>query len=139
MFESSSHPHYTPDRANAALTLLDEIIGVLGLCGLDRGDPGVTTFRRGQVPKTRMPDDYRPPLKCSCITSDTSLPDLSSMSFTYNPPWDPNWSDEEIRDEECRRVCWGALTLYANHSAQCMAFNENPLCLKLSEPSNVST
>lgn len=89
-----------------------------------------------------MPNGYRAPRRCSCVYSPASPNlhglDTTSMSFTYNPPWDPNWSDTEIHQEECRRLCWGALTLYANHSAQCMAFHEDPLNLKLSEPSNVS-
>ncbi|OBZ70695.1 hypothetical protein A0H81_09311 [Grifola frondosa] len=41
-----------------------------------------------------------------------------------------------MRKEECRRLCWSALTLVASHTAQCSAFHEEPLDLALSNPSN---
>lgn len=121
--------------------MLDTIIDALKLCQLDRNDPTVSIYRQGQVPKTTMPNGYTRPKKCTCVYSpagpNTDVPDTAAMSYTFNPLWDPNWSDAEVHQEECRRVCWGALTLYSNHSAQCMAFDEDPLNLKLSEPNNV--
>lgn len=61
-------------------------------------------------------------------TGSTCLPTL---------PWDPAWTAREIRDEEIRRLCWGALVLVAEFSAQCAAFNKDMPNFYLMNPANV--
>ena len=69
----------------------------------------------------------------------TAPPAHYSFSFSFNPPWDPNWTIDECRKEEARRVCWSALNLIANCTAQCVAFHQEPIDLALMEPSNVGS
>ncbi|GBE80437.1 hypothetical protein SCP_0301520 [Sparassis crispa] len=140
LFESSCHPQYTPERAANALQFLDRIIQVLSLCSVDIHNPDTSMFGSVSVPVVYMPGNYRPPKKCSCTPMSHS-PGSDPIHdrcpcFSYNPPWDPNWSEAELRREECRRLCWSALTLVTNYTFQCAAVHQEPQSFALSEPSN---
>ncbi|KAI0633498.1 hypothetical protein C8Q77DRAFT_1157703 [Trametes polyzona] len=141
LFESSCHPLYSPDRASEALVLLDSIITVLLLTTIDQEDPLASRFPPHSAPIVRMPAGYRRPARCACIDDPSSPPSSTSNehlahSYSYNPPWDPRWSETEIRKEECRRLCWSALTLVSAYTAQCSAFYIEPVELKLADPAN---
>ncbi|KAI0368375.1 hypothetical protein BV20DRAFT_1084510 [Pilatotrama ljubarskyi] len=141
LFESSSHPLYSPERATNALQLLDRIIHVLSLTSMDRDDPSASSFRPRSAPLVAMPDGYRRPDRCTCIgyPSSPNSPisqDLLSHSYSSNPPWDDRWSETEIRKEECRRLCWCALTLVSAYTAHCSAFHIDAVELTLADPSN---
>ncbi|EMD33836.1 hypothetical protein CERSUDRAFT_117900 [Gelatoporia subvermispora B] len=139
LFESSCHPQYSPQRAAQALRYLDQIIQVLSLTFLDMNDPDASIFTPRAVPTVYLPAQHHSPAQCTCLAppgSPTVNPDAMAFSFSFNPPWDPSWTDSEARREECRRLCWAALTLVASHTAQCTAFNEEPLNLALADPSN---
>ncbi|KAI0929798.1 hypothetical protein AcV5_006666 [Taiwanofungus camphoratus] len=139
LFESCCHPQYNAERASCSLQFLDRIIQVLSLCSVDIHDPDATVFTTRAVPVVYLPNNYRPPKKCSCNTllhrpSIVPFDDHAWACFT--PPWDPNWSDTEVRKEECRRLCWSALALIASYTFQCSVFHQEPLAFALSEPSN---
>ncbi|CDO75688.1 hypothetical protein BN946_scf184585.g1 [Trametes cinnabarina] len=143
LFESSAHPLYSPERANNALQLLDRIIHVLSLTSIDHDNPNVSSFQPRLAPVVDMPNGYQRPLRCSCIgyPSSPSSPlvqDHLAQSYSFNPPWDLQWPETEIRKEECRRLCWCALTLVSNHTAYCSAFHTEPMELTLADPSNFS-
>lgn len=107
---------------------------------MDRDDPFVSSFLLRDVPIVYMPDGYRLPGRCSCFYAPaaTSFPfDPLSVTTSYDTPWDDNASDNDIRKEECRRMCWSALTLVSSYTAQCSAFHMEPIELSLAEPSNV--
>ncbi|KAI8992919.1 hypothetical protein BD414DRAFT_437399 [Trametes punicea] len=141
LFESSAHPHYSPARASNALQLLDRIIHVLALTSIDRDDPYASSFKSCSPPVVDMPDGYRRPSRCTCIgySSRPGSPltqDHLSRSYSFNPPWDLQWSETETRKEECRRLCWCALTLVSVYTAHCTAFHIEPVELTLADPSN---
>ncbi|OCH89059.1 hypothetical protein OBBRIDRAFT_733272 [Obba rivulosa] len=139
LFESSCHPEFSPHRAAAALQLLDRIIQVLSLTFLDVNDPDSSIFTPRAVPVVYLPPSHHSPSQCTCLAppgSPNVNPDAMAFSFSFNPPWDPSWTDSEARREECRRLCWAALTLVASYTAQCTAFHEEPLELALSDSSN---
>lgn len=131
VFESSAHPEHSTQRANEALTLMDRIIVNLSLQLQDRADPDVIRCDPHSVPSVNI--GQVPPKRCCCF----HVPLPQDFSFAYNPPWDPDWDANEMRKEECRRICWSALTLIATHTAQCAAFHQDPLPLKLSDASQV--
>ncbi|KAH9858993.1 hypothetical protein C2E23DRAFT_717806 [Lenzites betulinus] len=140
LFESSSHPLYSSDRAASALKLLDRIIHVLSLTAMDRDDPSASSFRPRTAPMVDLGNGYRRPKHCSCIgyTSGPSslLGHDHSQSYSCELPWDDRWSETEIRMEECRRLCWCALTLVSAYTAQCSAFQIEPVELTLADPAN---
>ncbi|KAH8107663.1 hypothetical protein BXZ70DRAFT_1013538 [Cristinia sonorae] len=130
VFESSAHPEHSTQRTNDALTLMDRIIVNLSLQLGDITDPDATNFEENAVPSVII-DHYTTPKRCCCF----NVPLPQEFSFAYNPPWDPHWNADEMRKEECRRICWSALTLIATHTAQCAAFHQEPLALQLADPS----
>ncbi len=143
MFESSAHPLYSPDRESSALQLLDQIIHVLSLYSLDRHDPFASRFYPRSAAIADLPDGYRRPARCSCLAytvtpGSPTVSDHLAYFSSYEAPWDPNWDESEIRKEECRRLCWCALTLASAYTAHCSAFHMEPAALTLAEPSNVS-
>ena len=108
---------------------------------MDRDDPFASRFLPRDVPIVYMPDGYQLPERCSCLLytpTQAPLPmDPLSVTTSYDAPWDNNASDTDIRKEECRRLCWAALTLVSSYTAQCSAFHMEPVELSLAEPSNV--
>ncbi|KAJ3876443.1 hypothetical protein F5051DRAFT_411571 [Lentinula edodes] len=136
LFETSVHPQYNPDRISESLLLLDDIIRHLGLTSIDTSDPDVCVYPRGNVPVviTSGPDERN--RKCTCIPVDATHPPDPVTSWSYPPPWDSSWTPLQIRDEECRRVCWCAVGLIASYNAQCVAFDRKCPNLFLSDCSN---
>ncbi|KAJ3725618.1 hypothetical protein DFJ43DRAFT_1002341 [Lentinula guzmanii] len=136
LFETSVHPQYNPDRISESLVFLDEIIHHLGLTSIDASDPDVCVYPPGAVPViiTSGPDDRD--RKCTCIPVDATHPPDLVTSWSYPPPWDSSWTPLQIRDEECRRVCWSAVSLIASYNAQCVAFDRKCPNLFLSDCSN---
>lgn len=143
LFESSAHPQYSPNRAAAALSYLDNIIRRLQLTTIDAADPDVSAFKPHQVPvvvahagsPNSSPKENQ---KCACLPQAPPLaPDNFSNSWSYSPPWDPSWTPEQNHREECRRLCWSALTLVAGHSSQSAAFDKEPAQFYLTDPGNV--
>lgn len=143
LFESSAHPQYSPSRAASSISYLDNIIRRLQLTIIDSSDPDVSAFKPHQVPSVKprpgaSPKD--PSQKCSCIPlpPNSNLPaDHYSSTWSYAPPWDPSWSSNEIYKEECRRLCWSALTIVAGHSSQSAALEKEPAQFFLTDPGNV--
>ncbi|KAI0829772.1 hypothetical protein BC628DRAFT_1477485 [Trametes gibbosa] len=140
LFESSSHPLYSSKRASEALQLLDRIVHVLSLTTLDRNDPLASSFAPQSAPLVTMEEGYRRPNRCSCIGYVCGpAPPLGhdqSQSYSCELPWDERWSETQIRKEECRRLCWCALTLVSAYTAQCSAFHTEPVELTLADPAN---
>ena len=54
------------------------------------------------------------------------------------PMWSPTWTEAEIRREECRRLCWNTLLLFASYTSYCAGLGIGVLDLFLLRPSNVS-
>lgn len=136
LFESSAHPTHSLDRLSAALVTLDGIISVLNLTCLDVSDRAATHFGARHVPVAS--DDAPKPAKCTCISHNTLPADHFSSSWTYSPPWDPAWNPTEVRNEECRRLCWCALNLVAAFTAQCAVFQRETPDFFLANSANVS-
>jgi hypothetical protein len=136
LFESSVHPQYNPGRISTSLAFLDDIIRHLGLTRIDSSDPDVNTYPQGGVPVVNTPGPDDQDRKCTCIPVDAAHPPDPVTSWSYPPPWDSSWTPNQIRDEECRRVCWCAVGLIASYGAQCAAFDRKCPDLFLSDCSN---
>ncbi|KDQ27287.1 hypothetical protein PLEOSDRAFT_1076525 [Pleurotus ostreatus PC15] len=121
LFEMSVHPQYDPDRVVNSLVFLDNIIRHVSLTSVDAHDPDVAIF---------------PTRTCSCIPTDAAHPPDAFSTWAYPLPWDSSWTEVQVRDEECRRLCWSALSLVSTYTSQCAAFNRDPPNLFLTDPSN---
>jgi len=57
--------------------------------------------------------------------------------WVATPMWNREWSEGDIKKEECRRLCWSALMLVSGHTSFANAVNWGHLELFTAEPSNV--
>jgi hypothetical protein len=57
--------------------------------------------------------------------------------WVSTPMWNREWSEGEIKKEECRRVCWSSLMLVTGQTSFAAAVNWRPQDLFMIEPSNV--
>ncbi|KAJ7032881.1 hypothetical protein C8F04DRAFT_958305 [Mycena alexandri] len=132
-YEASAHPEYSPDRLARAFAFMDEIIAALGLTAVDAGSADVCRYASGAAPVVPAPPD----LRCACIPPGAPPPDRDSV-WSSALPWDPSWGEREIRDEECRRLCWSALSLATSFRTECMALARTDECLglRLCDPAN---
>ncbi|EJC99066.1 uncharacterized protein FOMMEDRAFT_95074, partial [Fomitiporia mediterranea MF3/22] len=79
----------------------------------------------------------------SCICNELSLgynwsEAKEHVPFWLNSPaWNPSWTDAEIRREECRRLCWNTLHLFAGYTTYRTSLGLATLDLFLLHPSNV--
>ncbi|KAJ7208204.1 hypothetical protein GGX14DRAFT_543424 [Mycena pura] len=129
LYEASAHPAYHPDRLARALRLLDDVLAALGLTRLDAARPDACRFAHGAAPVVAAPPP--PPAACTCLPPGTPPP-------SARLPWDPSWGVRALRDEECRRVVWGALSLATSFRAECMALRKPDACraLRMCDPAN---
>ncbi|KAF8665363.1 hypothetical protein AX16_000382 [Volvariella volvacea WC 439] len=133
LYEFSAHSEYQPARVQAKMVLLDNIITAMGLTLIDANDPDVARFPINGVPSLEI-NDYPQANRCSCIPIDSSGSDGVGATWSYPLPWDSSWDAKSIRDEECRRLCWVALSLISSHFAQCVVFNTQLPPLQLCDP-----
>jgi hypothetical protein len=132
LFETSAHPQHDGASVEAALILLDKIIEALQLTALDESDPDTLDHSTG-VPTVLNPRP--PPKQCDCAA--TTAPSDGSNTWSFQLAWDPLWTEADVKSEETRRLCWSALILVANHTAERAAEQREPLNLFLVDPSNV--
>lgn len=83
-------------------------------------------------------DSYQEGRRCGCFPPGSIDPPDQYSNRPYVLPWDSNWTVEQIRAEEIRRLCWSSLTLISEYVSQCEAFNEPPPHFFLADPANVS-
>ncbi|KAJ7872779.1 hypothetical protein B0H14DRAFT_3562092 [Mycena olivaceomarginata] len=126
-------PSTTPTVSRAHFAFLDEVISALGLTTIDAGNPDVCRYAPGACPCV----DVQPDAQCACFPPGTPPPDPDRV-WSSALPWDPSWGEHEIRDEECRRVSWAALTLVTSFRMECIALTrpDDSQALRICDPSN---
>lgn len=110
------------------------MISALGLTTIDAGNPDVCRYAPDACPGV----DVQPDAQCACFPPGTPPPDPDHV-WSSALPWDPSWDEHEIRDEECRRVSWAALTLVTSFRMECIALTrpDDSQALRICDPSNV--
>jgi hypothetical protein len=156
-------------RIHSALDILDSIIRSLGITNLDANDPAASTFTRNSVPAVDASSEQyfsasqsftssmsipSPTLqsavdtttsgsRCSCDTFSigSQWPEAQSQvpGWITTPMWNSEWTEGEIKKEECRRLCWSTLMLVSGHTSYSDAVNWRLQELFMVEPSNVGT
>jgi hypothetical protein len=81
--------------------------------------------------------------RCSCdtISLGSQWPEAQSQvpGWLTTPMWNTEWTEGEIKKEECRRLCWSTLMLVSGRSSYSDAINWRVQELFSIEPSNVGT
>ncbi|KAH9044255.1 hypothetical protein EDB84DRAFT_1587204 [Lactarius hengduanensis] len=81
--------------------------------------------------------------RCSCdeVSLGRHWPEAQRQVplWVATPTWNREWSEGEIKKEECRRLCWSALMLISAHTSYAVAANWRHSDFFVMEPSNVRT
>lgn len=81
------------------------------------------------------------PTRCSCdeLTLGRQWPEAQWQVplWVASPTWNHEWTEGEIKKEECRRLCWSALMLISAHISYFVAANWRHSDYFVMEPSNV--
>ncbi len=83
------------------------------------------------IHESRCPCD-KLSLGCQWREAQTQVP-----LWTYTPMWKREWTEGEIKKEECRRVCWSTLMLVSGQTSFADAVGWRVQDLFILEPSNV--
>jgi uncharacterized protein YkuJ len=90
---------------------------------------------------SQLTDASIPESGCSCdkLSLGSQWPEAHKQVpfWVSTPMWNQEWSEGEIKKEECRRVCWSALMLVSGQTAFAAAVNWRIQDLFMLEPSNV--
>ncbi len=82
-----------------------------------------------------------PPSSCPCdkLSLGSQWPEARTQVpfWTSTPMWNREWTEGEIKKEECRRVYWSALMLVSGQTSFADAVNLKLQDLFIVEPSNV--
>jgi hypothetical protein len=167
VFEVCAHPLHSTERSYSALVMLDSIIRSLSLTQTDADDPHTTIFLPGTVPVVPTRDqpgnfwcgaspsrgagtlymytssqEHSPEFGCSCtsLTLGTLSPSAMEHVPMWNktPAWNDSWSENEIRRESIRRLCWSSMVTAAGYISYTTAHRSNNPDLFIADPSNVS-
>lgn len=161
-FEISAHPEHSTPRVRSAMSMLDSLIRALSLTAIDKDNPNVSTFARHSVPavpsfsETQVHSPWNPsphpnsshlrtppsPKHCGCaaftLGHNSPIAQQITPLWLTTPAWKEEWTDAEIRKEECRRVVWSSMMLAAGHSSYttaCSGFSQ--MDLTINDPSSV--
>jgi hypothetical protein len=76
---------------------------------------------------------------CKGLTLGVQWPEaqIQVPFWVATPMWNPEWTEAEIKKEECRRLCWSTLMLVSGHTSFAEALNWRHLNLFVLEQSNV--
>lgn len=81
--------------------------------------------------------------RCSCdkLSLGSQWPEAQSKvpGWLSTPMWNSEWTEGEIKKEECRRLCWSTLMLVSGQTSYSDAINWRLQELFTVEPSNVGT
>ncbi|KAI0632142.1 hypothetical protein C8Q77DRAFT_1060620 [Trametes polyzona] len=129
-FEICAHPLHSTARVRSSMSMLDSLIRSMGLLAIDAEDPRVSIFTTGvpAVTDAAVASACRgaqaaqePGATCSCktFTLGHTWPMVREFAplWDMTPTWQSEWTESEIRKEECRRLVWSCVVLTAGHSS----------------------
>ena len=144
----------------SALFMLDSLIRSLSLTKLDADDDRVSVFASRVASTLPQPAEMKtqrrdyghpkeshlsPPKECACSAytlSEVSPPSLEiTPLWSATPYWRNDWSDGDMKKEECRRVVWSTVTLVAGVTSYVTAVGASTDTfsgLFILDPANVS-
>jgi len=150
-FEVCAHPAHSTNRVRSAMETLDSLIRSLALTTLDKDHHHVSTFHSNLVPivQSSRHNEWEAPILgsevqpqgCTChsYTLGQNSPQAQEATpmWLMTPAWKDDWSDGEIRKEECRRIVWSSMMLAAGHSSYTAASpGFSQIDLFISDPAN---
>ena len=128
--------------------MLDSLVRYMNLMTIDAGDVRVIRWSESAppiVPRIRRTSPTSPetPAHDPCSCRDQTLGHQWSLAATTVPAWvsTPGWPDglpeSEVQKEECRRLVWSSIQLFAGYNSYSVAGGTQSVNFGLCKPSNV--
>ena len=148
-FETCAHPRHSKQRATSSMMMLDSLVCYMDLMTIDVGDARVIRWQETAppiVPRPRRTSPTSPttPTHDACTCRDQTLGHQWPLAATTVPSWvsTPGWpdglSESEIQREECRRLIWSSIQLFAGYNSYSVAQGTQVVNFALCKASNVS-
>lgn len=94
------------------------------------------------TPTSSSPEQHATEGGCSCksLTLGAHWPSTSEHApmWGQTPAWNDSWSENDIRKESIRRLCWSAMVTAAGHISYTTAHRSHNPDLFIADPANVS-
>lgn len=148
-FEVCSHPRHSTQRVTSSMMMLDSLIRYMNLMTIDVEDTRAIRWPEGVPPIVPHPrrtstTSQSAPTSDVCSCRDQTLGRHWPLAATTVPPWilTPAWPDglpeSEIQKEECRRLVWSSIQLFASYNSYSVARRTQVVDFALCKASNVS-
>lgn len=121
----------------SSILLLDALVQSLSLTHIDVLDPQTSIFPAGRVaalPSADSPDAAD--CTCALVSTLAGGANISPMQQMM-PGWPAEWTEAQIRQDECRRLVWYALEWVTCFSAEVGEWAPDHTRLFLANPFNV--
>jgi len=149
-FELCPHPRHSMKRVTSSMMMLDSLVRYMNLMTIDVGDARVIRWPESAppiVPRPRRTSPTSPttPTHDTCNCRDQTLGHQWPLAVTTVPSWvsTPGWPDglpeSEIQKEECRRLIWSSIQLFAGYNSNSVARGTQVVNFALCKASNVSS
>lgn len=134
----------------SSMMMLDSLVRYMNLMTIDVGDVGVIRWPESAPPIVPRPRGSSPtspttPTHEVCTCRDQTLEYQWPLAATTVPSWvsTPSWPDglpdPEIQKEECRRLIWSSIQLFAGYNSYLVAQGTQVVSFTLCKASNVSS
>ena len=149
-FEVCSHPKHSTQRVTSSMMMLDSLVRYMNLMTIDIEDTRAIRWPEGVPPIVPRPRRTSPisqstPTSDACSCKDQTLGHQWPLAATTVPSWlsTPAWPDglpeSEIQKEECRRLIWSSIQLFAVYNSYSVARGTQVVDFALCKASNVSS
>ncbi|KAI0822302.1 hypothetical protein BC628DRAFT_1327700 [Trametes gibbosa] len=135
-FEICAHPLHSTARVRSSMGMLDALLRSMGLLAIDAEDPRASIFTTAvpavsgaslrQRRQEQASASVDAPCSCMTFTLGHSWPMVREIAplWDMTPRWQSQWTESEIRKEECRRLVWSSVVMTAGHSSYTAASSE---------------
>ena len=131
------------------MMMLDSLVRYMNLMTIDVEDTRVIRWPESSPPIVPRPRRASPglpttPVPDACSCRDQTLGHQWPMAATTVPSWvsTPGWPEglleSEIQKEECRRLIWSSIQLFAGYNSYSVARGTHIVNFALCKASNVS-
>jgi len=149
-FEVCAHPRHSTQRVTSSMVMLDSLVRYMNLMTIDVGDVRVIRWPESTPPIVPRPQRTSPasptsPTSDACSCRDQTLGNQWPLAATTVPSWvsTPSWPEglpeSEIQKEECRRLIWSSVQLFAGYNSYSVSRGTQVVNFALCKASNVSS
>lgn len=148
-FEVCSHPRHSTQRVTSSMMMLDSLVRYMNLMTIDVEDARAIRWPVGVLPVVPRPQRTSPttlsgstsdPCGCRDQTLGRHWPPAATTvpAWISTPAWPDGLPESEMQKEECRRLIWSSIQLFAGYNSYSVARGTQVVNFALCKASNVS-